>query len=210
MYGGYSRTLPFSTDEKLFTSLNLYVGYSYVSMGEWGWDFVHLDAGSAGGYGTLLFVSGDRTPASGIPASGKATYDARTLSLLSSDLTAGIPFSLTADFGARTISTGIDQDYRYQPNGDLLDYPAPGIHVAGSAPFSNNGTFDITLNGTVNYSGGYPLNTPEPPPTQQVTGDMNGAFFGPHAEQVGGTFAVGPPGGGVLLQDAFVGQQKPH
>jgi hypothetical protein len=36
---------------------------------------------------------------------------------------------------------------------------------------------------------------------------MNGAFFGPHAEQVGGTFSLQNPGGATLMQDAFVGQQ---
>jgi len=157
----------------------------------------------------LLFVNGERTPASGMPVSGKAIYDAHTLSLLSTNLAAGIPFTLTADFGQRTISTQIDQDYQYNPNGDSMDYPAPGIHVSGSAPFSNSGTFDIPLTGTANYSSGYAINTPQMPPSQAVTGDMDGAFFGPHAEQVGGTFAVGPTGGGVLLQDAFVGQQQP-
>lgn len=210
LQGSYGRTLSFSPDQNLATSLYLDAGYSYVSMGEWDWSFVHLDGGSAGGFGALFFVNGDRTPASGIPVSGKATYDAHTLSLLSSNFAAGIPFTLTADFGQRTISTEIDQDYRYNSNGDSMDYPAPGIHVSGSAPFSNGGTFDIPLAGTANYNSGYALNTPQTPPSQNVTGDMNGAFFGPHAEDVGGTFAVGPAGGGVLLQDAFVGQQQPH
>jgi hypothetical protein len=39
---------------------------------------------------------------------------------------------------------------------------------------------------------------------------MNGAFFGPHAEQVGGTLALDRADGSLLLQDAFVGQQHPH
>jgi len=39
---------------------------------------------------------------------------------------------------------------------------------------------------------------------------MDGAFFGPHAEQIGGAFAVAPADGSLLIQDAFVGQQKPH
>jgi hypothetical protein len=207
----YSRTLPFTADKNLQTNFSYDAGYSYVSMGEWNWYFVHLDGGTAaGGFGDLLFVNGDRTPAAGVPVSGKATYDAHTLALLSSNLTPGIPFTLTADFGAQTISTRIDQDYRYQPNGDLLDYPAPGIHVGGSAPFSNNGTFDIPLTGTANYNDGYPLNTPETPPTQAVTGDMDGAFFGPHAEQVGGVFSLESKGGVQIMQDAFVGQQSPH
>jgi hypothetical protein len=36
---------------------------------------------------------------------------------------------------------------------------------------------------------------------------MNGALFGPNAEQVGGTFSLERPGGTVVMQDAFVGQQ---
>ena len=205
--GSYGRTLPFSADQRIATSLNFDAGYSYVSMGEWEWWFVHLDGGTAGGFGQLFFANGDRTPAAGIPASGTATYDAHTLASLSSDLTVGIPFTLTADFGARTISTRIDQDYRYNPFGDVLDYPAPGIHVGGTGPFSNSGAFDILLTGTMNYSGGYPLNTPQTPVTQQVTGNMSGAFFGPHAEQVGGVFSLQNAGGATLLQDAFVGKQ---
>ena len=191
-------------------SLYYDIGYSYVAMGEWSWGMVDLNGATVPGSqsGELLFVDGERTPAAGIPVSGTATYDAHSLFFLSSNLTPGIPFTLTADFGQRTISTLIDQDYRYQPNGDLLDYPAPGIHVSGSAPFSNSGSFDIPLTGTANYSGAYPLNTPTTPPTQQVTGMMDGAFFGPHAENVGGTFALDRSDGSLLLQDAFVGQQR--
>jgi len=37
---------------------------------------------------------------------------------------------------------------------------------------------------------------------------MNGAFFGPSAEQVGGVFAITRPEGTLLMQDAFVGQQR--
>jgi hypothetical protein len=208
--GGYSQVQPFSADKNLASSLSYDAGFSYVSMGEWEWYFVHLDGGTAGGFGQLFFVNGDRTPTSAVPTSGTATYDAHTLFLLSSSLTAGIPFTLTADFGQRIISTNIDQDYRYNPNGDLMDYPAPGIHVAGTAPFTNTGTFDIPLAGSVNYSGGYANNTPQTPLSQSATGNMNGAFFGPHGEEVGGTFTLGPAGGSPLLQDAFVGQQKPH
>lgn len=209
-YGTSSeKVLSFSADQNIATRFAIDAGYSYVSMGEWEWYFVHLDGGTVGGFSDLLFVTGDRTPASGIPVSGKATYDAHTLSLLSTDLKAGIPFTLTADFGQRTISTEIEQNYRYNPQGDIMDNPAPGIHVGGSAPFSNSGTFDIPLTGTANYASSYAINTPEPPPSQAVTGDMNGAFFGPNAEQVGGTFSLQNSGGAPLLWDAFVGQ-RPH
>jgi len=207
--GGFGKTLPFSADENISSSLAVDAGYSYVSMGEWGWYLVHMDGGSAASGADLLFVAGDRTPSGGIPASGTATYDAHTFALLSSNLTAGIPFTLTADFGQRRISTQIDQDYRYNSQGDLLDSPAPGIHVSGSAPFSNSGSFDIALTGTAN-GGGY--NEPVAPPVQRVTGSMDGAFFGPHAEQIGGSFSLQNSAGTQVLQDAFIGQQRspPH
>jgi len=163
---------------QLKTTLDYDIGYSYVAMGEWSWQVLDVNGNPAGESGSLLFVNGDRTPASGIPASGKATYGARTLGAMSSS----IPFTLTADFGQRSIATQISQ--------------ASVFDVSGSAPFSNDGSFNIPLSGTAGV--------------EAATGTMDGAFFGPHAEQVGGTFAVGPAGGGILVQDAFVGQQQPH
>ena len=197
---------PFSADTNLRIGTFLDVGYSYVSMGDWQWSLVDLQ-GNPGGRqsGDLLFVSGDRTPASAIPISGTATYDAHTLLMRSSSGSPGIPFTLTADFGQRTISTRIDQDFNNWDDGDPMNSdPIQGIHVDGSAPFSNDGSFDIPLTGTVNYS--Y-QNLPAPPASQAATGDMNGAFFGPNAEQVGGTFSLHRSGETVLYQDAFVGQQ---
>jgi hypothetical protein len=205
--GSYSKTLPWNATDNFRTGFAFDAGYSYVSMGEWSWAFVHLDGGSAeDGGGEFLFVTGDHTPSAGIPVSGTATYDAHTFALLSSSLTTGIPFTLTADFGQRTISTQIDQDYRYiSSNADLLDDPVPAIHVSGSAPFSNSGSFDIPLTGTASE---HSYNVPTPPPLASVTGDMNGAFFGPNAEQVGGTFVLRRMTDQVpLYGDAFVGQQ---
>ena len=195
-------------DERTYagTTLNYDTAYSYVAMGEWSWGVFNNETGnlvSGTSYGSLLFVNGDRTPAAGIPASGTATYDARTFNGWVKD-----PFALTADFGQRTMSARIDQDYRYNPNGDIMDPPdAIGIHVAGIAPFSSAGLFSIPLNGTINYSSGYDINTSQAPPSQSVSGNMNGAFFGPHAEQVGGTFSLQRSNGAQVLQDAFVGHR---
>lgn len=161
--------------KQLKSTLDYDLGYSYVAMGEWSWQVLDANGNPAGDSGSLLFVNGDRTPPSGIPLSGKASYDARTLGATSSS----IPFQLTADFGERSIATEISQAAKFD--------------VSGSAPFSNDGSFDILLTGTAG--------------AQAATGTMNGAFFGPHAEQVGGTFAVGTAGGNVVAQDAFVGQQ---
>jgi hypothetical protein len=195
-----------SANTNLRTNLDYDVGYSYVAMGEWSWRVVDLNGTAAGDFGDLLFVNGDRTPASGIPASGTATYDAHSLALLSSNGTPGIPFTLTADFGLRTMSTRIDQDYKYNV-ADVSGDPILGIHVGGSAPFSDSGTFDIPLAGTANYSS---TNSPVTPPSEAVAGMMNGAFFGPNAQQVGGVFSIIRPEGILLMQDAFVGQQTPR
>ena len=119
----------------LKASLDYDIGYSYVAMGEWSWRVVDLNGAAAGDSGDLLFVNGDRTPAAGIPAMGTATYDARTLALLSSSGTQGIPFALTADFGQGMISAAIDQNYRYNSAAGSGGEPILGIHVDGSAPF---------------------------------------------------------------------------
>ena len=187
----------------LHATLDYDVGFSYVAMGEWSWRIIDLNGAAVPGSdsGDLLFVNGDRTPGSAIPVSGTATYDARSLALWSDSGVQGIPFSLTADFSQRTMATRIDQDYRFTSS---VDRPILGIHVGGSSPFDNNGLFDIPLAGTANYSA---TNAPVMPPSEAVTGMMNGAFFGPHAEQVGGVFSINGSRGTLLIQDAFVGQQ---
>jgi hypothetical protein len=155
------------------------VGLSYVAMGEWSWQNVTVNGGTAtptGDKNTIYFAYGSRTPAAGIPVSGTATYGAHSLGDTAAD---SIPFTLTADFGQRKISTQISA-------AGLFD-------VSGSAPFSNNGSFDIPLAGTAGI--------------QTASGTMDGAFFGPHAEQVGGVFSVGF-GGTTLMQDAFAGEQR--
>ena len=186
------------------------IGYSYVGMGEWASSSVQPGASPTA---EILFVNGVRTPAAGIPVSGTATYDAHMLSLLSpyyDSAYPGLPFTLTADFGARTISTRIDQDYQHYTDQMAFGEPAIrggailGIHVGGSAPFSNDGTFDIALTGTANYSATNALATP---PSELVTGTMDGAFFGPNAENVGGTFGLNRTDGSLMVQDAFIGQQ---
>lgn len=197
---------PLAGNTYLQTALDYDIGYSYVAMGEWSWGVVDDVTGNlvpGNSYGQLLFVNGDRTPPSGIPVSGTATYDARTL-----EGWVKAPFTLTADFGQRTISTSIEQAYLYNSAGDVMDYPAAvGIHVAGSAPFSKDGSFDIPLSGTANFSSSYAINTSQAPPSEAVTGSMGGAFFGPNAENIGGTFGLNRSNGSLMLQDAFVGQQ---
>jgi hypothetical protein len=208
--GGFQDAPPFGAGTNLGVSLLVDSGYSYVSMGYWSWPIILTGNPTNGtNFGQLLFVMGDRTPAAGIPASGTATYDAHSLILQSSTGALGIPFSLTADFGLRTIAARIDQDFKNTggPGANPMDFaPIQGIHVSGSAPFTNNGLFNILLSGTVNFAYEY---VPTVPPSEAAFGELNGAFFGPHAEQVGGTFFIQRTGDQLpLYQDGFVGQQR--
>src|SRR5438309_781096 len=189
--GGFQESPPFGAGTNLGVNLFVDPGFSYVSMGYWGWPIILAgNPTNATNFGQLLFVMGDRTAAAGIPASGTATYDAHSLLMQSSTGAIGIPFNLTADFGLRTIATRIDQDFMNTggPGADPMDFsPIQGIHVGGSAPFTNDGLFNIPLSGTVNFAYEY---VPTVPPSEAAFGQMNGAFFGPHAEQVGGTFFI--------------------
>lgn len=209
-YSDFQRGTSTSVVTGTTSMLTYNIGNAYVAMGEWASSVV--TPGVAPSI-DLLFANGERTPSASIPVSGTATYDAHTLSLLSPCYDSACPglfFTLTADFGLRTIATRIDQDYQHYS--DAMGYGETairnaailGIHVDGSAPFSNDGYFEIPLSGTVNFSATNALTTP---PTESVTGSMNGAFFGPHAEEIGGTFsldrAAGPP-----IKDAFVGHQQ--
>ena len=213
--GGFREAPPFGAGTNLGVNLFVDPGYSYVSMGEWEWPVILTgNPTNATNFGELLFVMGDRTPASGIPVSGSAKYDAHSLAMQSSSGAQGIPFTLTADFGLRTIATRIDQDFKNTgaPGGvdlDPMDFPPiQGIHVGGSAPFTNEGLFNIPLAGTVNFAYEY---VASPPASEAAVGQMNGALFGPHAEQVGGTFSIQRTTDQLpLYQDAFVGQQRPH
>lgn len=198
---------PLTPDRNLRTTLDYDIGYSYVAMGEWSWQVVDLNGTASGNSGDLLFVNGDRTPGSALPPSGTATYGAHSFALLAASGNRGIPFALTADFDHRTMSTRIDQDYLFDQSNSATE-AAIGIHVGGSAPFTNdsfgNANFNIPLIGTANYS---PSNLAVTPVAQAVSGILNGSFFGPHAEQVGGVFSLQNAGGTTLAQDAFVGQQ---
>jgi hypothetical protein len=205
--GSSNFSQPLTASTNLRSTLDYDIGYAYVAMGEWSWRVVDLNGTAAGDFGDLLFVAGDHTAPSQIPATGSATYDARTLALLSPGKP-GIPFTLTADFAQRTMSARIDQDYQYDATRNSSDSAIMGIHVSGAGPFSNdtftNTNFAIPLTGTLNYS--Y-FNSPTSPAAQMVTGTMSGSFFGPNAVQVGGVFSLNSSAGALLVQDAFVGKQ---
>jgi hypothetical protein len=139
--------------------------------------------------GSIHFVHGDRTPAAEIPASGTATYSAVSRG--------DVRIALTADFGPRTVAAQLNRDF--SEYGDSIGgfSVIPGVDLHGTGPIASLGSFSLPLDGSmVLHSTATPV---------QVTGLLDGAFFGPNARQVGGVFAVGETPGVALLSDAFVG-----
>lgn len=200
------KTEQYAPNQVLWHQLIYNTGLSHVSLGEWAWKSVTI--GSDGRWlamtdsGSVYFVAGDRTPTAQIPVSGTATYTARSLGVdtdASNDFWYGASavIGLTADFGQRTMAAQLNRDY-YIDGDNIGGYTATwGMDVSGKGAIATSGDFAIPLIGTLfSDANSKPL---------AVTGSLNGAFFGPAAEQVGGVFAVGQVPGTSMVRDAFVG-----
>ena len=98
--GSTSTTTSLGSGNSLSATLDYDIGYSYVAMGEWSWRVVDLNGAAAGDFGDS--VVRQRRSHAGIWNSGirYATYRCALARTLSSSFTAGIPFTLTADFGS--------------------------------------------------------------------------------------------------------------
>jgi hypothetical protein len=151
-------------------------GFNYQSFGTW-------VTGGGTGSGTYGFISvGNQTSGSGVPASGQGYFTGATGGRYSDSN--GIPYFtgsnmvVSLDFGARgglflTSGTEITRDLLTTTSATNLDLRGNFTWAPGSATF--HGTLSTTGNGT----GGSPL-----------PGTLSGRFYGPVANEMGGTFAV--------------------
>ena len=206
--------------KRFYHNATVDVGLSYVAFGSWAWGID--DPQSAGGNrieaGVVRLVYGDRTPAGALPTTGRASYTATAAGIgggfASNSSTEivheALRFALVADFGQRSISTRITQDFKSEafPDGDrgVQVLTTPGFDLSGTGSLASAESFSIPLTGTM--TGYDPRNSQLPvfsPTTFVVFGALDGAFFGPAAEQIGGVFAVGLSPGTSLYSDAFVG-----
>jgi len=180
----------------------------YVSLGVWS-----LEYGTSSGTSTTGsifdrkiatgFVAGRRTEPGELPANGSASYrvlfqdlplQPRTIS----DSRAGYSLSgaagqLVADFSARTIAASIDLGFE--------DYvPDPQFTVTGSDAITSSGDFQIAVSGS--------RPGPDAPfAAEPVDGVLQGAFFGPNAEETGGVMQL-QQGGEPIYAGAFVGAKN--
>jgi hypothetical protein len=191
-------------DTLVWHQLTYNAGLSHVSLGEWNWAVSKIGNVNVIDRGSVYFVSGDRTPASEIPTSGTATYMAASLGFDTDAANSSIPsgasiaIALTADFGQRSMFAQLNRDGAFFGDyaGGYTSILAVDVH--GTGPIASSGTFDIPLAGTVGSGNAITA----------VTGLLNGAFFGPNAQQVGGVFSVGQVPGVPIVSDAFVGTRN--
>ena len=150
-------------------------GFDYQTFGTW-------VTGGVTGSGTYGFMSvGNPSSGSSIPTTGTATYTGVTGGRYA-DSNAGYftssSMSATADFASRSLAfstngTAVTRDLLNTSSATNLNLSGSLSYTAGSASFS--GSVSTTGVGT----GGSAL-----------TGTATGRFYGPTAQEIGGTFAV--------------------
>lgn len=151
-------------------------GFEFQTFGTW-------ITGGGTGSGTYGFISvGNQTSGSSVPTTGTATYTGITGGRYSdsngADYFTSSAMSATADFAARgltfsTSSTAVTRDL-------LVTAPATNLNLSGSLPYSaGSASFSGSVTTTGAGTGGNAL-----------TGTATGKFYGPTAQEIGGTFAV--------------------
>jgi hypothetical protein len=181
----------------------------HVSLGAWAiteWPINpdgsqgNSDVRSAG-----LFVFGDRTAPADIPVSGTAHFAVETPGVDPYDITHPIrSTSFDVDFSARMITAKLAGSLDLSlyssgglccfgweenvPQGTVVGTVTTTTKASGTAPFTPSGSFDIALAGSFLMQTKRTDNTVEPDVTKAVTGSISGAFFGPKAGELGGTY----------------------
>lgn len=193
----------------------------HVSLGYWSLSEAPLNPdgtrGVTSAWSSGQFAFGDRTAPGGIPASGTARYTVETPEDYL--LNAANPIRATVfdvDFAAQSIAANIShsREFGLYPDGAICCYGGEefypdeatrvgtitlATHASGIAPISAAGDFNIALAGTALVHTGRVDNAPVADISSPVSGAISGAFFGPQAGELGGTYIL--PG---LIPDGTV------
>ncbi len=151
------------------------VNTNYVTLGLWETTPV---GGLAGDVTRGASVFGVLTPPNEVPITGSATYTTviggTVLRNGTSEFLTGSVF-ITANFGTRIVDLGIGtrlQDFDAMGNVIFSDF----VDLEGEGLLTGGNRFDGDLRGSTDPS---------------IRGEVAGAFFGPEAVEVGGTFRFG-------------------
>jgi hypothetical protein len=179
----YAKTISSTEDSQLLLTRSALLHYS--SLGAW---TNGRQSGSSQAIQASFFVFGEETAVTAMPKTGTATYQLAVAGIARDGSTPyGIGGSGTAnvDFGASRLTTALTAGL-YDGNGSFVSNQT----LNGTATIASDfARFAGTLQGSVNGTA--------------VSGPMNGAFFGPSAEEIGGSFKVS--GGQLEAVGAFVG-----
>jgi len=206
------------TDSRYETYLlqSVRVGLSHVTLGDWvrdEWQKQDRDYRYVSRPDEIYFIQGDRTSQDDIPLTGTATYQVNPENV-ALQATSGLsettgqafslsqPITFTADFRLQRMEVMIDQPATsgYDDWGGEEIY-SMGLQLSGNGPLDSGGDFAIPLAGTLLTADS--LHTDWP-----VSGQLNGALYGPDAEQVGGIFYFTTSDSGAGIGGAFIGERE--
>jgi C-lobe and N-lobe beta barrels of Tf-binding protein B len=163
-------------------------GLQYASLGTW------LNIAETGNVRTVQaasFAFGQETAVSAVPKTGTASYN---LVVAGIGRDGSTPYGIggdgtaTVNFAASSLTTVFNVSL-FGANGPVASATVNGTASISSAFARFSGTLQGTVNGT------------------NVTGPMNGAFFGPAAQEIGGSWRVS--GGQLEAVGGFVGATVP-
>lgn len=162
--------------------LNL-VDLTYSNIGHWVTGVSRADGSQS--FSDIYFSYGVQTKADDMPKSGTGSY---TVGLVGETPGANVNGvgTIVANFGAATVSVALSPNHVYGP-GRVSQIGT----LSGSGAITSSGFWaDLTGDG--------------------YTGDAIGLFYGPQAQEIGGTFTFSSPsaGGGELSSGAFAGRRN--
>ena len=160
-------------------------GWNYQTFGVW------ETLGNLSGTSVGTMSAGSVTPAAAIPSSGMATFNGQ-LGFIWSDTSWAAGLTIQVDFGAHTASLASDQIHAENVNSSNAIAPST---ISGSLSWQSG---QNALTGTVTASG----------PWTGLSGTATARFYGPAAQEIGGTFEIGPTGSATFV-GAF-GAAKSH
>jgi hypothetical protein len=156
-----------------------YYGFEYQTYGAWG------SYGNATTSANAISV-GSATPVTGLPATGSYTFTggasgyytdpSKLAYVTNANMTA------TASFDSRTVN-----------------FNTTGTYISGSPTGNAVAASDLNLAGTLNIASGANKVSGTVTTVNGMSGNANGKFYGPTANEVGGTYAVSGSGLGSFV-----------
>ena len=167
-------------------------GYSYVVMGGWSQN-ASQPANTGALQSATAFAFGYETPKAGMPSTGKADFSGYMLGTVYKPVGADIQSApldgtstFSVDFGSGQMSGGVNSTrVLLQGGGAWNDVLLTATIAAGSNRFSGTTTSKV--------SPGTPMSL-----SSSATGTINGAFFGPAAQNIGAVWSLSDGTGSAL------------